>query len=111
MSGTPEGDDSFFYTQPGEELTYWRLIQNEYPYDRIAAKHYLLVSRRRFKNDFEMDADERAELLEFKKRLEQSQEFDFIGESISHRRTVPEHYHIHLIKFLPCVQYTKKLDK
>jgi hypothetical protein len=81
------------------EYTRWVLVENEFPYDRIADRHCLLVPKRRFVDDGEMLGAERAELLEIKQGYSDSKEFDCVFENLKHNRTVPGHYHLHVLKF------------
>lgn len=79
-------------------FAYWKILANDFPYDRIAQKHDLLVSRRHFAEEFEMNEEERRELVEIKTRvLPEMQVYDTMIENFKKLRSV-EHYHIHLIK-------------
>lgn len=78
---------------------YWVLVENEYPYDKIAKKHSLLVATRHFVHDSEMDILEREELFAIKAEFAESREYDSLLENLSHNRTVPWQYHLHCLKF------------
>lgn len=101
----------FFETKPGKEYKYWRLIENDFPYDRVAKKHSLLSPRRNFINDWEMKDEERQELFEIKKEVSESQEYDSILENIPHNRSLPSHYHLHFVKWHFVTDFSKSLDK
>jgi len=88
----------FFFNSPAIiEYNYWRLIKNKFPYDAVASEHCLLTPNRIFQYDFEMSAEEQAELYDIKRYLEKR--FDSIFENFIHKRTFPKHYHLHVIKF------------
>ena len=78
---------------------YWILVENEFPYDKIASKHHLLVPLRKFKYDDEMTAAERDNLFLIKKDFTQEKRYDAILETLGHNRSIPDHYHIHCITF------------
>jgi hypothetical protein len=78
---------------------YWVLVENEFPYDKIAKKHDLLVATRHFVHDAELDILEREELFAIKAEFAESKEYDSLLENLSHNRTVPWQYHLHCIKF------------
>lgn len=77
---------------------HWILVENEFPYDKIAEYHCLLVPFRRFAEDEEMHEDERLELSQIKNIFSETKDFDVILESLRHDRTVPETYHLHCMK-------------
>lgn len=101
----------FFQEKDGKEYIYWRLIENDFPYDLIAEKHFLLSPRRNFANDWEMSDEERQELFDIKKQIAETLEFDSIYENVPHNRTLPGHYHLHLVKYKYVTDFNKKLDK
>lgn len=81
------------------EWEFWVLVENEFPYDKIAKKHSLLVAKRHFVHDDEMDILEREEMYAIKKEFAESREYDSLLENLSHNRTVPGQYHLHCLKF------------
>jgi diadenosine tetraphosphate (Ap4A) HIT family hydrolase len=77
-----------------KEFTHWRIITNNYPYDAITQVHHMLVPKRHCKEDALTDS-ERAELLTLKE--DDLDEYDFLLESNRHKRSIPAHFHIHLL--------------
>lgn len=75
---------------------YWKLVPNEFPYDAIAEKHDMLVY-----HTCESEASEEAimELKLMKDVLFLVGGYDAIIENAPVNRTVPQHYHLHLIKY------------
>lgn len=79
-----------------KEFKHWTLIKNNFPYDIIASKHDLLVSKRIFSDFDEMNDSERGELSAVKKELSGS--YDFLLENLPSKMTVKKHFHIHFLK-------------
>ena len=65
----------------------------------VAENHCLLIPLRHFVEDQDMYGAERAELFRIKALFSQSKDFDAVFENIKHNRTIPEHYHLHCVKF------------
>jgi diadenosine tetraphosphate (Ap4A) HIT family hydrolase len=76
------------------EFSHWRIIANNFPYDAIAAVHHMLIPTRHTK-EAALTPDERAELLQLKEQNLDA--YDFLLESNRHKRSIPAHYHIHLL--------------
>lgn len=83
----------------------WFIAENGFPYDRIAAKHDLLIPVRVFADDWHMTFEERQELMMLKKQFSETGEYDSVFENVAHRRTVHNHYHLHLIKYKAITDY------
>jgi diadenosine tetraphosphate (Ap4A) HIT family hydrolase len=94
-----------------KQWNYWRLIKNDYPYDKIAESHYLLIPLSGFAEDEEMNNDERKELFSIKNELSETKTFDAIFENLKHDRSIQTFYHLHCIKFkyrTPVNEFTHK---
>ncbi len=76
---------------------HWILIKNEFPYDKIAKKHDLLVPKRFIANESELEDFELHELWDIK--VELNEDYDAYYEGTKRNRTVPEHFHIHCIEY------------
>lgn len=75
--------------------TYWRLVKNEYPYDKIFDRHDLLIlARENVKSLFNLTAEERNELEAITDELQS--EYDGILSPFNHTMTYPETFHLHL---------------
>lgn len=93
-------EECFFCSSPAvRDFRLWKLIENEFPYDAVAEKHYLLAPKRHFASVDDMNQYERHELQEIRDQLESEKEFDCILENLARGRTVPDHYHLHLIQW------------
>lgn len=78
-----------------EEYEYWRIVKNDYPYDRIAKVHDMLIPKRHITEEFFND-EENLELKEIKKKLLDS-DYEFIIETTKQKKSIPEHFHLHLV--------------
>lgn len=78
-----------------EEYEYWRIVKNDYPYDKIAKIHNMLIPKRHVTEE-EFNIEEERELKEIKKKLLDSN-YEFIIEATKHKKSIPEHFHLHLI--------------
>lgn len=85
----------------------WVIVKNGFPYDKIASVHHLLVPLRAFTEDIDMTQDERDELASIKRRIGEEKLYDVVMENVAHRRTVPAHYHLHLIKYKDITNYVR----
>ena len=84
-------------TKPLREYTHWLLIENDFPYDKLAEKHLMLVSKRHVvEQDF--TPEEQEELRLIKHELIISPEFDMVIEITEPHKTIPPHFHLHIIK-------------
>lgn len=77
---------------------YWVLMENEFPYDKIASKHNLLIPKRFIADGKELEEEELYELYQIKDEL--GDDYDVYMESAKHNRTVENHFHIHCIEYI-----------
>jgi diadenosine tetraphosphate (Ap4A) HIT family hydrolase len=78
-----------------KEFEYWRIISNDFPYDRIAEIHHMIVPKRHIA-DSEVTDQEKAEYEKIK--LEYLfKEYEYIIEPTYKKKSIPEHSHLHLI--------------
>lgn len=78
------------------EFEYWRIIKNDYPYDKIADKHTMLVPKRHAK-EIELVESEKKELFQLKSH-DIINEYDYIIENTKKNISIIEHYHVHLVQ-------------
>jgi len=71
------------------EYVFWVLVENKFPYDMIAETHSLLVPKRWFTDDWDMNEEERGELFQIKEGFGADKTYDTIFENVKHKRTVP----------------------
>ena len=79
-----------------EEWGYWKIVPDQFPYDRISKTHHLLVPKRIFASSKDMTAEERKE---YESILETyaKENYDVYIKKLSDNKTVPGHYHLHLL--------------
>lgn len=75
-------------------FTYWKIIPNRFPYDRIAREHDMIVPLRHVTED-KLSEKERTELTAVKR--DYLQRYDYFIEATSKTKSIPEHFHIHLL--------------
>jgi hypothetical protein len=77
------------------DFVHWRTVANSFPYDRIAERHDLLVTKEHVTEDMISNAA-KEELIALKKgRLNET--YDFVLEALPGIRSIPTHHHLHLI--------------
>lgn len=77
-----------------EEFLYWRIVENIFPYDVIAATHHMIIPRRHI-TERELTPEEMEELQHIKETF--LQRYDHIIENTYHMKSIPTHFHLHLI--------------
>lgn len=93
------GRTTSFVEKPAiREFTFWKVINNEFPYDNIAGTHHMLVPKREVPQERFLNDEERREMVEVKEMI--GSEDDMFMECPNHARTVKGHMHIHLITWL-----------
>ena len=73
----------------------WKILVALYPYDLIASTHDLLMPIRHITEDRLTD-EEREELIEIKHTY-LKEHYQYILEPTVTRKTIPDHFHLHLI--------------
>lgn len=76
---------------------YWRIVTNQFPYDKIAKFHQLLTPVRHVKDRKELTIQEINELNYILEELEDTH--DCLIENFQGNKSVPDHLHFHLIKY------------
>lgn len=77
-----------------EQFTHWRVMENRFPYDRIAEKHMILLPERHV-TEMQLTPEEREELIVIKAGY--AQQYDYILEVATRSKSIPHHFHLHLI--------------
>lgn len=101
MANHPNVADPFFDWRERlvREYEHWAIIQNIFPYDLIAEVAHLLIPKRIFAHYEEMTDTEEKELFRIKQEV--TPQYDSILENFAHNRSVPSHFHFHLLKIKP----------
>lgn len=83
--------------EPLHSFKYWKIIENEYPYDLIAEKHHMIASFRHV-DENGLSIEEKEELSEIKNDFLAKGKYNFLFEAIGNTKTIPAHFHLHLIE-------------
>lgn len=74
----------------------WKVIKNNFPYDRIAKTHDMLVPLRHV-DENSLNQKELDEFKEIKNNFIKDSKYHYIIEANSKLKSIPEHFHLHLI--------------
>jgi len=77
------------------EFTHWRVIPNKYPYDEIALQHTMIIPKLHV-NEHELEENALIELCELKEGF-LNDEYLYIMEALPGTKSIPGHFHLHLI--------------
>ncbi len=80
-----------------QEFEFWRIIPNEYPYDRILSRHDLLIPKRCC-DDNDLTVEEHSELIKLRDTV-LNETYDGMLANMPKNVTIPGHFHYHLIVF------------
>lgn len=83
---------------PKNKFKHWKIIRNNFPYDRLASKHDMLTTLRHVSLESEFNAGEKAELVAIKEKILPKMDYDWIIENLPRKKSVPKHFHLHLLK-------------
>ena len=76
-------------------FSYWKITENSFPYDLIAKTHHMLIPLRHGR-EHELSTEELQELKEIKSN-NINPEYDYIIEATPKNKSIPDHFHLHLI--------------
>lgn len=80
---------------PGKQFEHWKIVVNDFPYDTIAARHDMIVPILHVVEP-ELTAEEWKELLRLKETI-LSDEYDYLLEATHKGKSIPAHFHLHLV--------------
>lgn len=81
--------------EPIKSFQLWKIINNDFPYNLIAKTHHMLVPLRHV-DESGLSEDERKELIDIK-NYHVHQFYEFIIESTKKKKSIPAHFHLHLL--------------
>ena len=91
-------DPNFMQTEPSiQDFTYWRIINNNFPYDNVWKTHHMLVPKTKKTKWSDLSLEEISELATFIDYALPTM-YDSIMYNLPHNQSVPEWFHIHLLK-------------
>ncbi len=82
-----------------KSFKYWKILENDFPYDKIAAADHLLVLLRHA-DEKELNENEIEELEQLKETYINA-EYEYIIEGLRKKQSIPNHFHVHLIISIP----------
>lgn len=83
--------------EPIKKFEHWLLVHNAFPYDLIAETHHMLIPKRHI--TYKELTEEEKEELELLKATHLEENYETIAENTNRRKTIPQHFHLHLIVF------------
>lgn len=75
-------------------FAHWRIVENSFPYDRIASVHHLLTPLRHV-HESELTEEELQEFVYIKEN--ELDGYELLTWSIKKYQSVPNHYHVHAL--------------
>lgn len=85
---------------------HWRIVENSFPYDRIASVHNMLIPKRHV-HESDLTIEELSELAIIKNTTV-SEDYEYILWATLTFQSVPSHYHVHLMVSKYCDRLNKK---
>ena len=90
------GDGCALCAKPAiKSFKYWKITDNTFPYDLIAKEHHMLIPLRHVRED-DLNDLELKEMAEIKEKFIHP-DYDYIIEATHHEKSIPDHFHLHLI--------------
>lgn len=77
------------------EFDYWRIVENSFPYDRIASVHHMLIPKTH-SSETELSLEAKNEYINLKSTY-LNNHYDIVIEALPKARSIPAHHHYHLI--------------
>jgi hypothetical protein len=81
--------------EPVQFFEYWKIVTNDFPFDRVAARHDMLMPRRHTV-EADLTPEEWREFQQLKGTV-LSDEYDYLIEATHKTKSIPHHFHLHLI--------------
>jgi|GEM_PF-851375 len=78
-----------------KSFKYWKIIENEFPYDKISDTHHMITIKKHKKED-DLTAKEKEEFKKVKKYIHKN--YDMIFENTVRTKSIPNHHHLHMIE-------------
>ena len=80
-----------------KEFEHWVILENRFPYDKIAQTHHMLAPKRHIAFEADLTLEERDEMIHIKQNELAS--YGFVLESVPRCSSIPDHFHTHLLKY------------
>lgn len=94
-ASSPQAACPLCFVESVREFTFWRIVPNAFPYDRIARVHHMAVPKRHAQWA-DLTADELDEFDRLRKN-ELDGAYTYFVEASTSFKSIPAHFHMHLI--------------
>lgn len=81
--------------EPVVEFEHWKIIKNKYPYDKVTCVHDMIYPKRHVAEK-DLNEEEINELAHLKGTY-LNERYQFIIEPLPKHKSIPNHFHIHLV--------------
>jgi len=78
-----------------KEFKYWKIINCRFPWSRIADVHHMIIPQRHTVYEKLNKAEQKE--FDLIKATYIHKNYDLIAEATNKKKTIPDHFHIHLI--------------
>lgn len=82
------------------EYKHWYICENDFPYDRVATKHHMLVPREHVAVEERLSQDARFELIKIFWELDRKSGYDAIMRNFERAQSHTAHLHYHLLTYI-----------
>lgn len=79
-----------------KKFKYWKILKNNFPYDKIAKKHHMIVPIRHITEN-KLNQKELLEYKKIKQNFINKADYTTIIEATDKIKSLPSHFHLHLI--------------
>lgn len=80
-----------------KEFKNWVILENKFPYDRVATVNHIIVTKREVVSDWSLLTQEEREEFEKIKADYLMNKYDALLENFPSAQTMPGHFHLHLL--------------
>jgi hypothetical protein len=77
------------------EFKLWRIVENSFPYDKIATRHHMITTIRHAPES-DVTEEEWLEFAEIKLNF-LYKEYEYVMQATPKVQSIPGHYHLHLL--------------
>ncbi len=81
--------------KPIKNYKHWKLLENKFPWDRIAEVNHMIMPKRHVVSG-KLNLAEKKEFEIIKEKFIEK-EYDLIAEATQKKKSIPGHLHLHLI--------------
>lgn len=78
-----------------KEFKYWKIVENIFPWDRIAKIQHMIIPKRHIMYQ-ELNDEEKKEFDKIKLGYIE-ENYELIAEATHKKKSIPKHFHVHLI--------------